>query len=337
MKRILLGMAILSSIASVSAQQQPTTKWYKFSKVFVNEHYSPDSAIGKLSATAVFPASTVHTISCGGNDGELHIGVTEKAIEWSQPGTIPFSAIADEDDSGFGIVAEPVNLASSTKSSAMALKGSAASFAGYFRLWNEGHDAGAIHPSNPHHVLELHPVWAFDGADKHFSSATSIRSMQGFQGYGASKFKPLLQALNDESWLHAYEDDDFVFVELPKAENFYQLPVKIKNVKEVSGGVEAVADVFSDENRSNLVLSDLRIVSNKGSRIATRLSNGEEIKFLLGVFSVNLRSAMEQAKGHTSEENAIVAQSALEFFAYGVPLEHAVATSKCNDDDEADE
>jgi hypothetical protein len=335
MKRVLLGLAILSLITTTSAQQP--TKWYKFSKVFIDEHYSPDSAIGKLAATAVSPAASVHSISCGGNDGELHIGIAEKAVEWSQPSKIPFSANADEEDSEFGIVAEPVNLASGTKSSAMALKGNAASFTGYFRLWNEGHDAGAVHPSNPHHVLELHPVWGFDGADKHFSSPTSIRSMTGFQGYGASKFKPLLEGLAEEGWLHTYEDDDFVFVELQKAENFYQLPVKIKSVKDITGGVEATADVFSDENRTKLVLSDLRIVSNKGSRIATRLTNGEEIKFLLGVFSVNLRAAMEQAKGHKSEDDAVFAPSALEFFAYGVPLEHAVASSQCDDDNEADD
>src|SRR5690242_20362863 len=135
MKRFLLGLYLLVAVSSAYSQQPPV-KWYKFSKVFISEHYPADSAIGKLEATAVFPASTVHSISCGGNDGELHIGVAEKAIKWSQPGHIAFSALADKSDSNFGIVAEPVNLNSTTETSAMALKGKGATFVGYFRLWN---------------------------------------------------------------------------------------------------------------------------------------------------------------------------------------------------------
>lgn len=336
MKRFLLCLPLLLVVSAASAQQT-TVKWYKFSKVFINEHYSSDSAIGTLKATSVSPAKNVHSISCGGNDGELHIGVAEDAITWSQPGSVAFSALANEEDSSFGIVAEPVNLTSATKTSAQALNGKAANFDGYFRLWNEGHDSGAVHPSNPHHVLEVHPIWGFDGAGKHFSSPSSIRSMKGFQGYGATKFKPMLQKLNDEGWLHTYEDDDFVYVELLKAENFYQLPVKIKNVHDVTGGVEATADVFSDQDHNNLVIKDLRIVANKGSQIATRLSNGDDIQFLLGIFSVNLRSAMEQANGYHSKNNAAFAPSALEFFTYGVPLEHAVASSNCNNDEDEDD
>jgi hypothetical protein len=40
----------------------------------------------------------------------------------------------------FGVVAEPVNLASSTRDSAEALDGQAATFEGYYRLWNDGQD-----------------------------------------------------------------------------------------------------------------------------------------------------------------------------------------------------
>jgi len=337
MKRVLWSLCVLAAVTTAFSQQAPTVKWYKFSKTFITEHYQEDSAIGKLEATEVSPAKNVHSVDCGGDDGELHIGVAENAIKWDHPADIPFSAAADEDDSQFGIVAEPVNLASTTKSAAEALDGEGATFTGYFRLWNEGHDAGALHPSNPHHVLELHPIWAFDGAGHQFSNPASIAPMQGFQGYGASKFKPVLTALKAKKWLHVYEDDKFVFVQLEKADNFYQLPVRIKSVKNVTGGVEATADVFSDEARENLVLHDLRIVANSRSRIATRLLNQEDIKFLLGIFSVNLQKAMDAAKGHEEKNDAAFAPSALEFFAYGVPLEHAVASSECNNDREADE
>lgn len=337
MKHFLLGLSLLAFVATGSAQQA-TVKWYKFSKVFISEHYSADSAIGKFEATAVFPNKKVHSISCGGNDGELHMGVAEKAVKWSQHGA-PFSALANQADSKFGIVAEPVNLTSTTQTAAQALSGKTATFTGYFRAWAEGHDAGKIYPSNPHHVLELHPMWKFDGSGKHFSSPTSIRSIRGYQGYGASKFKPMLLAVKQEKWLHVYEDADFVYVELKRADNFYQLPVAVKSVRNVTGAVEATVDVFSDKDRKNLVLKDLRVVANAGSAVATRLSNGEKLKFLLGIFSVNLQLASTLAKGHDSKANAAFASSALEFFAFGVPLGHAVASGPpaCPDDVEADD
>jgi hypothetical protein len=101
------------------------------------------------------------------------------------------------------------------------------------------------------------------------------------------------------------------------------------DVKNVTGGVEATVDVFSDEAHENLLLEDLRVVANSGSRIASRLSSHEDIGFLLGVFSVNLRNAMDIAKGHKSKGEAVIAGPALEFFVYGVPLKHAVASSAC--------
>ena len=339
MKRLLLGLSVFVIGASAFAQtSSPAAKWYKFSKVFVSEHYSSDSAVGQLEATAVFPNKSVHKITCGGEDGELHMGIAGEAIKWSHPQGIPFSAIATDNDSQFGIVAEPVNLTSTTNNAAQALSGKGTTFTGYFRLWNEGHDSGTVFPSNPHHVLELHPVWKFDGVSQHFSSPASIRSMTGYQGYGASKFKPILLLLNQEKWLHVYEDADFIYVQLARADNFYQLPVAIKSVRNVTGAVEATVDVFSDEARTKLVLENLRVIANKGSRVATRLSNGEKLKFLLGIFSVNLQVAGTQAKGHKSAQQAVFAPSALEFFTYGVPLEHAVKAGPgaCPDDLEAD-
>ena len=79
MKRSLWVLAVL--VIGTSAFAQPTAKWYKFSKVFVSEHYSSDSAIGQLEATAVFPNKTVHKINCGGEDGELHMGIAGNAIK----------------------------------------------------------------------------------------------------------------------------------------------------------------------------------------------------------------------------------------------------------------
>jgi hypothetical protein len=77
--------------------------------------------------------------------------------------------------------------------------------------------------------------------------------MPGYQGYGASKFVPLLSSVSQ--WLKVAEDSDFVYVQLvPKkrnswsafVENFYQLPVTIKDVHPIGKGIEAIADVYSD-------------------------------------------------------------------------------------------
>ncbi len=327
MKRVLLVLTVTCLAFTTSAQ----TTWYKFSKDFINSHYPNDCAIGKLEAKTVAPAKNVHAISCGGNDGELHIGIERADVVGPGADGQPFSAPADADGSDFGVVAEPVNLASSTKSSVGVLDGEASTFEGYYRLWNEGHDTGTAAPSNPHHVLELHPVWAFTGAGENFSDPASIHPMRSgnavYRGYGASKFRPLLESLSNEEWLHVYEDDTFVYVELRKAENFYQLPVTVNDRHDVSGGVEATVDVFSDTGHHNQVLSGLHVIANTGSDIAGQLNSADNIRFLLGIFSVNLRKAEDLARGHRGQDNAVFAPSALEFFAYGVPLGRAVASS----------
>jgi len=335
MKRICLF--ILLATASLSASAQPT--WYKINKEFITTHLPSDSAIGNLEANAVSPAKTVHPVSCGGKDGELHIGIAGGDIVWSNTGQ-PISALADQENSDFGVVAEPVNLAPATKTAAFALAGQAATFQGYYRLWNEGHDHGSTAASNPDHVLELHPAWGFHGGAHDFDDPASIRPMQAkkggsaFRGYGASKFRTLLSTLSHEEWLHVYEDDSSVFVELPLASNFFQLPVKVNEVHDVTGGVEASVDVFSNEAHDNLVLSGLRVVANSGSRIAQRLKAHEDIQYLLGIFSVNLRKVTEIAAGHDGADKAVFAPSALEFFTYGVPLAKAVASSSptCTDE-----
>ncbi len=96
---------------------------------------------------------------------------------------------------------------------------------------------------------------------------------------------------------------------------------------DVSGGVEATVDVFSDQGHHNQVLSGLHVIANAGSDIAGQLNSADNIRFLLGIFSVNLRKAEDLARGHQGQDNAVFAPSALEFFAYGVPLGRAVASS----------
>lgn len=110
--------------------------------------------------------------------------------------------------------------------------------------------------------------------------------MATYQGYGSSKFRPLLESLSNDEWLRVAEDDDFVFVQIKKAENFYQLPVTVKQSTTVSGGKQFLVDVFSSGTHANLVHSDLPVVVADGSQIAADLQPDEDT-FLLGLFSIN--------------------------------------------------
>lgn len=192
MKSGVLAVALILFSAPALGQ----IKWYKFDKRFIEQHYQQDgSAFGVLKASAVHPAQNVHPIDCGGNDGELHIGIAENSLG---NGTTPISAFAQENDSQFGIVAEPPNVKRGTSffTKVEATEGKPAFFFGYFRLWNEGHDVTPIFPSNPHHVLEVHPAWGIRSGDFIIKPRPAvIFAMPGFSGYGASKFVPVLQSV----------------------------------------------------------------------------------------------------------------------------------------------
>jgi hypothetical protein len=48
--------------------------------------------------------------------------------------------------------------------------------------------------------------------------------MTGYRGYGLSRVEKMLDEVGD--WLKAYQQDDFLFVQLQDASNFFQLPLK---------------------------------------------------------------------------------------------------------------
>ncbi len=66
---------IVALLLGLSAPAPAQTKAYRFSKTFITAHYTQGNPIGILAASASSPAKNVHPISCGGKDGELHIGV----------------------------------------------------------------------------------------------------------------------------------------------------------------------------------------------------------------------------------------------------------------------
>ena len=326
--RILAAVVILVSCTPARAQ----IKWYKFDKNFIQSHYGTDgSAIGVLKASAMHPAKNAHAISCGGNDGELHIGVAETDLGG------PVSSPGQGGDGGFGVVAEPPNVKNGSPFHKRIedADGGAAAFYGYFRVWNEGHDVGAVFPSNPHHVLEVHPAWGIKSNGFNYAPRPAvIFPMSGYSGYGASKFHPLLDTV--PSWLRVAEDGNFVYVRMAKEDNFYQLPVIVKQTRTIANGagVAALVDVYSDTAHQNLVYQDLTVITIAHSRIATQL-HADWQTYLLGFFSINLRKAMEIAAGHSGTANAVTAPAALEFFAFGVPLQKAVSKSTpCTEEDD---
>lgn len=328
-----IRLKLLTGMLLVALPLSAQTKWYQFSKQFVRQHYDQDAtAIGTLRVSEMHPSKKVHSIDCGGNDGELHIGVPASGLGARAAVSAPSGG-----SEAFGIVAEPPNVQPGGPffRAVEGADGNAAAFYGYYRVWNEGHDVGAVYPSNPHHVLELHPIWAIrSGSFSYAPRPAVIFPMKGYSGYGASKFSSLLKTA--PRWLRVAEDGDILYVQLVKADNFYQLPVVVKEGRTVGNGaaVAALVDVFSDTAHQNLVYTNLTVIAAVNSRIASQLRPNWST-YLLGFFSVNLRKAIEIAAGHQGISAAVPAPGALEFFAFGVPLQKAVSSSSpCTTEDD---
>jgi len=136
--------------------------------------------------------------------------------------------------------------------------------------------------------------------------------------------------------LKVAEDADFIYVQLLRADNFYQLPIIPRQIKQIPGGMAALVDVYSDEAHQNLIYPNLTLITARGSRTSQQLKINTAT-FMLGFFSTNLSTAMRIAAGHSGRSNAVFAPAALEFFAFGRPMEHAVRSSACDPDSEPDD
>lgn len=318
-----LCLASLLLCGHALAQQTKLT-WYSFDSDFISAQYS-DSAIGELPVRGARAAGNVHSEKCGGDDAELHIGVKLANVRLAA-GQMPLSGPVVAGDRGWGIVAELPNARMADGPAKIArLSRKPVTFTGYFRVWDEGHAKGRVEPSNPHHVFEVHPAWAFRGTGVNFTRVDLVAPMNKYRGFGATKFKPLLAAVSDGTWPLAYQDGGRLFLGLAKDQNFYQLPVKVKAKRSVSGGHEWTLDVFSDRAISKLVYSGLTAVTAEGSPIDDALTVGQKA-FLLGFFSVNLKKAIDASGGAGSEDEAVPVKDALEFFVFGVAANSAVVS-----------
>lgn len=320
------GISLIVLFSGTTCPAQGPVKWYEFDRDFISARYQSDSAIGTVEVTQFHPAANVHNVSCGGDDAELHIGILIGDVDLPNDQT-PLGQLPTPDQE-WGIVAELPNAKLANGPTLLKkLLNKSATFEGYFRVWDEGHAVGVVHPSNPHHVFEIHPAWGFSGTNVTFSQPKRVNSIAGYSGYGAQKFKPLLKSLSDGIWPLAYQKDGKLSLGLVKAQNFYQLPVRIKSRTSIHGGHKITMDVFSDKHHTNLIYSDLAGITVTGSPFDSGLVIGQET-FLLGFFSVNLRKAMNESNGFHSLAQARAVPGAVEFFIFGPALKSAVQS--CN-------
>jgi hypothetical protein len=327
---IAAGLA-LAAWASAAPASEGQLRWFTFHKSFISTHYPHDVAVGAMVALTWARAQQVHPISCGGKDGELHIGISQFG-----PNESPPSAPLEPGDAHWGIVAELPNAGQTNGPEKLdGLRGEPVSFRGYFRVWDEGHTVGATPKSNPHHVFEIHPAWGFSSGATNYERRRQLKPMPGYHGYGASKFGRLFTTLKAGEWLHVFQDENDLHVELREAANFFQLPVVVQSLEANEDGHTVMVDVFSDKEFQHLAYGGLRCITVSGSRIDGILHPGDQT-FFLGFFSVNLKRCLDGSGEAHSEATGVAVPEALEFFVFGRPLETAVLSSNC-DVDENDE
>jgi hypothetical protein len=117
--------------------------------------------------------------------------------------------------------------------------------------------------------------------------------------------------------LKAYQQDDFLFVQLQDASNFFQLPVEITGTEPISGGTALTLDVYSSNKYKRLVYEGLRGITVDGAVLGADLAVGDRIT-LLGFFSVNLKTALDAIPATaTSPGLAWSVKDALEFVVFG--------------------
>jgi hypothetical protein len=93
-------------------------------------------------------------------------------------------------------------------------------------------------------------------------------------------------------WPKAFQDDDFLFVYLQDASNFFQLPVEITDTSSIDGGTALTLDVYSSDQYKRLVYEGLQGITVDGADLEADLAVDDRLT-LLGFFSVNLKIALD--------------------------------------------
>jgi hypothetical protein len=126
-------------------------------------------------------------------------------------------------------------------------------------------------------------------------------------------------------WLKAFQDDDFLFVQLQDASKVFQLPVEITHTASIERGTALTLDVYSSNQYKRLVYEGLRGITVDGAGLGASLEVGDRLT-LLGFFSVNLKTALDAIPATaTSPGLAWSVKDALEFFVFGKATKPACA------------
>lgn len=98
-----------------------------------------------------------------------------------------------------------------------------------------------------------------------FENRSLIRATIQFRGYSLSKYEKILDEASD--WLKAYQDDEFLFVQLQDSSNFFQLPIEVKEEVDITGGTALSVDVYSSNRFKRLVYDGLRGITVDGADV----------------------------------------------------------------------
>jgi len=310
-----IAVAVAILLSPVISAQMP--HWFLFNKNFILAHYDDDSAIGSVTANVWNRATKVHESSCGGKDAELHVGSLAYELDVSDDQR-PVTAPEPFEDQAFGMTFELPNAAGGDGVATLdTLKNHAVEFRGFWRVWNEGHDVGTVYPSNPHHVLELHPAWAFSSASTTFDRPDLITRIAGFRGYSASQFKLVITSMTTDRWPAVYQTDRDLAVAMAQFQNFFQIPVIVRSVSTMTHGHELTLDVYSSTSYATRIYQNLRAITVSGSPIDGALVVGNR-RVLEGICSVNLRRALAAVPASaTSRSSAVHLPDTVEFFVFG--------------------
>jgi hypothetical protein len=312
---MLTGTLAVCLLGVLTAAPDGQRVWFKFNKAFINAHYDNGEAFGQLQAQTWGAAQNPHSSKCGGNDAELHIGALKAGL--GLPNTqAPLSGPVSAADASWGAVFElPDASAGGGPARLKTLTGKTVTFDGYFRVWNEGHWKGVVHPSNPHHVFEVHPAWGFTFQGGSFEDKSRIRTMTAYRGYGLSKYEAVLEEAAD--WLKAYQDNDFLYVQLQDSSNFFQLPIEVTDTDTTAGGTSVTLEVYSSNKYKRVVYTGLRGITINGANLGAALDVGDRLT-VLGFFSVNLKTAIAAIPASANSVGlAWSVEDALEFFIFG--------------------
>jgi hypothetical protein len=234
-----------------------------------------------------------HSISSGGNDGDIHMAGRASEV-------------------GLPLVAEILNAGSSQESAALQLlrgskPGSTLAVTGVWRIWFEhlgtapqvqGADVPVPSTSNPNHLFEIHPITRFGPLDL----LDSLRPIPGYTAYPATTAFPFYE--NAAASIQA--NATAITIESGEGRyNYAEFYIQLDGAPlEVVDGILALAQVFSDStSKIALTAEPRRMVAVKGSGPAAEIKGlGQDRRLhVLGIPRVNLSevAAIAQAQGGT--------------------------------------